>query len=577
MAHSNRIIRPFIFMLIGSLLTALLIPLATRSSWAGQQSIALAPGDQLTVTCPTGMNGSAPGTQATLACAAPAPTAVPTAVAGPAISGFTGVQEGQSISGKVAIAVQVTGSNIAQVVFQLDGPKPATHIEKNAPYTFMGDNNGTPNGWDTTQHPNGAYMLTATLTSKSGQSSSAMIHFQIANGGQTSPPSPTAAPTAAPTSVPVPTAVPGGGGGGFVETFNGAPASPQPWRPANWDVAIHSRDVGTWNSLEAMHAGHGADCGAPPASHTISSYEDAVFLCRDHVMTAINASGYGAIYLTPNQLVDFSNGEAVISWDMSTLRTSGRDWVDVWITPYADNLELPLQDWLPDLNGAPRNAIHVFMNIQGDDTIWKAEIINNFVVTEVSGNWWAGWRSFLSESPSRRDKFELRLSRNHLKFGMPAYNFSWIDAPIPQQSWTQGVVQLGHHSYTPTKSDSCGSICQPNTWHWDNVSISPALPFTLLRADRRAVDAGATQIRLPAPAPANANLRFAGIGSNLSVSFDGGATWQKAQLQAQKAKGDEIFKSYWMPIPAGVSNVQFRGSDWWGGKWLVRDISVWAR
>src|SRR4051794_30624313 len=121
MQRANLIMRPFMFLLIGSLLTALLIPLATRASWAGQQTIALAPGDQITLTCPTGMNGSAAGTQATLQCAAPAPTAVPPATA-PTITGFTGVKNGQSLTGVVGIVAQTTGANIAKVAFQLDGP-----------------------------------------------------------------------------------------------------------------------------------------------------------------------------------------------------------------------------------------------------------------------------------------------------------------------------------------------------------------------------------------------------------------------------------------------------------------------
>ena len=99
MLRSNRLIRSFIWMFIGSLLTALLIPLATHSSWAGQQSITLAAGDQITINCPTGMNGASPGTQIKLVCTAPQATAVPTAVAGPAITGFTGVKDGQSVSG----------------------------------------------------------------------------------------------------------------------------------------------------------------------------------------------------------------------------------------------------------------------------------------------------------------------------------------------------------------------------------------------------------------------------------------------------------------------------------------------
>src|SRR3954453_11896502 len=103
MLRSNRIIRSFIWMFMGSLLTALLIPLATDSSWAGQQSITLAAGDQITVNFPTGMNGASPGSQIKLVCTAPQPTAAPTAVAAPAITIFTGVKDGQPLSGKVGI------------------------------------------------------------------------------------------------------------------------------------------------------------------------------------------------------------------------------------------------------------------------------------------------------------------------------------------------------------------------------------------------------------------------------------------------------------------------------------------
>jgi hypothetical protein len=81
----------------------LLLPLAPQSSWANQQSIGLAPGEQVMVTCPTGMRGAAPGTQAKLIYAVPPPTVVPTAIAGLAITGFSGVQDGQTIGGKIAI------------------------------------------------------------------------------------------------------------------------------------------------------------------------------------------------------------------------------------------------------------------------------------------------------------------------------------------------------------------------------------------------------------------------------------------------------------------------------------------
>lgn len=90
-----------------------------------------------------------------------------------------------------------------------------------------------------------------------------------------------------------------------------------------------------------------------------------------------------------------------------------------------------------------------------------------------------GYESFLTPDAKRRDKFELQISRNHLRFGMPAYNFNWIDLPIPELDWSQGVVQIGHHSYNPAKDAGCPinqnakTGCSPTTWHWDNVNIQP--------------------------------------------------------------------------------------------------------
>ena len=395
--------------------------------------------------------------------------------------------------------------------------------------------------------------------------------------GKTTPPSSVAASVVStPTATPLQQT--------FIETFDGSPGHPQPWHPANWDVTIHSRDVATWNTLESMDAMHGSNCGAPPANHTISSYDDAVFICKDHIMTAITADGYGVIYLTPNQLVDFSNEEAVISWDMSTARSSGRDWVDLWITPYQDNLQLPLEDWLPDLNGEPRNAIHVRMDLADGDTMFRTAIIHNFETIEIDAqNLDVGYESFLTPDAKRRDKFELRLSQTHIRFGMPAYNFYWIDSAIPALDWSLGVVQFGHHSYNPAKDAGCPinqtaqTGCAPTTWHWDNVSVHPAARFTILRADQRMVD-GETDahVDFPAPAPANAHLRFAGIGDKLEISVDGGKTWQPAMQQAQEKSAEEHFSSYWTPIPAGAQSIQFRGDDWWGGPWVARDISIWA-
>jgi hypothetical protein len=361
----------------------------------------------------------------------------------------------------------------------------------------------------------------------------------------------------------------------FTETFDGSPDKAEPWNPVEWDIAVHSRDTETWNRLEKMDAAHGSDCSPHPAKHPVTYYRDAVYQCRDHIMTAINASGYGAIYLTPNHMVDFTDGKAVIRFDMTTARTSGRDWIDLWITPYEDNLQLPLSEWLPDLSGEPKRSIQVEMGFSEQKSHFKVNLVRNFQVEELRSASWIAYEDYLTPSSTRRDTFELQISRSHVMFGMPDYDIWWVDEDIPALDWTVGVVQLGHHSYTPEKD--CGD-CAPNTWHWDNVEISPAVPFTIIPARQRFGDQKNSRGRfhLTAPAPNNANLRFSAVGKNLEVSFDRGKTWQKAQPQAQKRYEEGPFWSYWMPVPAKTSQVWFKGDNWWGGDWRVKDLSVWA-
>ena len=395
-----------------------------------------------------------------------------------------------------------------------------------------------------------------------------------------------------------PLATAAGEGITFTETFDGKPGSPTPWNPTNWDLTVHSRDNDTWTNLLPMQARHGADCAGPPASHTISSYEDAVFICRDHMMTAINATGYGVIYATPNHMADFSQGTATIKMDVSTLRSSTRDWWDVWITPYDENVQLVGEDWYPDLNGLPRNGMLVGMF----DGVMTATQIRNFAKVQfpqypndkVTGNGYTKYDSFLTPDMARRDTFEIQISRTHLKVGMPPAaatatspahpGFYWIDTDIPDLGFDTGVVQIGHHSYNPTKD--CGSTnhpapdgtCTPGTWHWDNVSISPATPFTILRGDQRMVNSTTDNtIGFPSPSPQNANLRFTAIGDNVQFSLDNGATWQSPVKQPSSRNSPiEHFKSYWTPIPAGVSSVRFRGTRTWAGDWHIRDASIWA-
>jgi hypothetical protein len=365
--------------------------------------------------------------------------------------------------------------------------------------------------------------------------------------------------------------------GSWVATFDGKPSSPTTYNPPTWDVLVHSRNVDTWKQLETMQAHHGADCAGHPATHQVSGYDQAVFQCNGHVMTAIQAEGYGLIVLTPNQLVDFSEGEAVVRFDMSTFRASWRDWISVWLSPWEDHVPLPTADWLPDLTGEPRRGVRINMWKEDFGTPFTGATIRDFQVFDQTNNYDFGYESFLTTSAVRRDTFELRISRTSIRFGMPQYDKWWVNSSMADLGWDRAVLQFTHHSYTPWKGCFNGN-CDANTWHWDNVSISKAVPFVMLKGDQAWLDSSTRpSVNFPSAAPANSRLRFVGIGNDLQVSYDEGRSWQNAQMQAVETAPEDHFKPYWMPVPTGTRRVDFRGRGWYGADWMVRDPSIWSQ
>ncbi|MFN0146599.1 MAG: hypothetical protein ACKVT1_08820 [Dehalococcoidia bacterium] len=389
-------------------------------------------------------------------------------------------------------------------------------------------------------------------------------------------------------SILVVTGVAFGAGTPSTATFTGAPLSPASMAGvpggaalANFDVQVHSRDSNTWYQLENMNAQHGSDCSAPPATHSTNSYEGAVFQCKDHVMTAINASGYGLIYLTPNQMVDFAGGGSV-SFELSTERMSTRDWFDIWVSPYNDNVALPFDAGDVDLQGEPRNTIHIGIN--NAQSVPIVRVIRNgssSVLNDVynSPSWNANIVAGTNQSATRQP-FKLTLTPTHIRFERLASATGaavvFVDKDIPALNWTQGVVQFGHHSYNPTK-DGSGV---PATRHWDNFTISPSVPFTIIKADRRYIDNASQTLTFAQPAPTGAMLRFSAIGK-VDVSFDGGA-FQPAAKQWAMTNGTHLehMSSFWTPMPAGARTVKLRFSnDGWyttGYPMIAKDFAIFS-
>lgn len=357
-------------------------------------------------------------------------------------------------------------------------------------------------------------------------------------------------------------------------TFDGQPAAPESFTQLNqdeFDIQVHGRNADTWYALEPVNAQHGPACEGPSMTHVNTSYEGTWFKCKDHLMSALNASGYGVTYITPNTMADWSGGgQAVIRWDISTSRTGYRDWWDVWLTPYEDNMALPFDGTDPDLQGPPNRALQISIGNGEGSPVYKVYVnrqqvgsIPGWAVAPISQGIPAGVDQKAARQPFQLTVTSTRIRLERLASATAPAVLFW-DVPLTL-NFNTAVVQFGHHSYTPSKDGNGG----PNTWHWDNISVSPSLPLSFIKADRRYLDGSGGTLTFNSPAPEGAYLRFAAVGT---VKVNG----QTVQPVVPKVRA-EHFSSYMVPIPAGTTSVQIglTRDVTWGP--FAQDFAVWSR
>ena len=355
-------------------------------------------------------------------------------------------------------------------------------------------------------------------------------------------------------------------------TFDGAPPSPlnfnQVAASADYDVQVHER--GSLTSLPLINAQHGPDCSAPPATHPNTTFEGSVYQCANHIMTAMNGPEYGLIVLTPNQMLDFSAG-GTVSFDVSTERMSVRDWWDVTVSPFMDAQALPLLSDLSqgvDLQNPNRHS--VVITTDNGEAAPNLKVVRNGTQTDYGPPGWAGTpinADILAgtNQAATRQPFRLTLTQTHVRFERLATATGqaevFIDQNIPTLNFTQGVVQIGHHSYNPTK-DGAGS---PATWHWDNIAVSPAIPFSIQRANER-LSLGGT-VTFPS-APSGAFFRFSALckpvvnGVALSPMTDSGHREHAA--------------SYMVAIPAFSTSASLSFIQDTVGTCNAKDFRLWS-
>lgn len=93
--------------------------------------------------------------------------------------------------------------------------------------------------------------------------------------------------------------------------------------------------------------------------HPILRYEDMIYVCADHLMTAAYGRGASKLTLTPNHLLDTTSGSGVVEFSVSTYRTAGRDYWQIDLTPLETHLQLPEGDVVADANGKAINGFNI--------------------------------------------------------------------------------------------------------------------------------------------------------------------------------------------------------------------------
>jgi hypothetical protein len=386
----------------------------------------------------------------------------------------------------------------------------------------------------------------------------------------------------------------------YHETFDVDPTQPTSFYGVDdWAVFIHSRNK--QYQLDSTYAHHGPFCqppishngGAGDSSHWVSDFEDAVYYCKNHIMTSIRADGYGLINLVPDHMVHLED-EARISVDVSTMDEagSGRDWFTIMVVPYEDFNPLTAGFWVPDLSGPARNIIWMETGYNNGRRFTMRMVDNDFNDVELPISNWSALEDYITPSKTTRTTFELRIKPYHIKLGMklPENHPSgeeylwWVDTGVDNSgnpihiSWTDAMVMLGHYSYNPRKNN--GGI--ENTWHWDNLRIEPAVPFDINQSTRRYADASDPVLTFEDEITIGSRIVFSApdytrIADAIRVSLDNGTTWINPQrIPAGSYDPDDT----WGPSYAALeviadqptTSLRFQGIDSPHQQWMVRDV-----
>jgi hypothetical protein len=325
----------------------------------------------------------------------------------------------------------------------------------------------------------------------------------------------------------------------FNGTFDGTPTTPIPFNDASWDItysAVGHGEIGSPPDTAGKMVQHGADCGSPGTDgsvrHLAAKIQDEIFLCANHIMT-YPPGQTSAVRLVPNQVLDLSSGEGKVRFDVSTLSLSSRDWLSLFIQDWSTQEQKITDANIPSAQGNPRNAIHIEqggVSFSSEPGTWA---IKGFDAdrNQTGPIFQNSVDAVLTRSAVTRTTFEAIINRNgHVKFWLPTLNYVIAEGNVAPFSWDRGVVTFIHNSYSPEKGTNPltrNPVGEQNTWHWDTVSVTPSIPFEIVKTDHRGSKAaGIDTFTFSKPLPAGSVVRFEAFsdtGANaVRIAFDGG-------------------------------------------------------
>jgi hypothetical protein len=195
-----------------------------------------------------------------------------------------GVSAGQTLAGTVAIEALPADQNVERVVFMLTGTERVAHTEKHAPFFFLGDVDGTPRGWDTTQVADGDYTLTVTVHDNGAEVAVTAVSFAVDNANADAD-TPTTEPTTEPTAAPTEPTTP--------------PADDEPDHAhgdhASGAVGVCGEPMDTWHPPVVDGCATGHEHGDPPPDWIMDAGYEVKFHSHANTSPAENTAKHAAM------------------------------------------------------------------------------------------------------------------------------------------------------------------------------------------------------------------------------------------------------------------------------------------